>query len=69
MSDYIIICTSCGAANRIPADKEGRKGRCGICRATLPPLYHHPQQLTEHSFDAFVQNYPGPVLVEFWAPW
>jgi thioredoxin 2 len=35
----------------------------------LPQLYRHPQQLTDQTFDAFVENYPGPVLAEFWAPW
>ncbi len=69
MSDYIVTCTSCGTANRVPADKEGKKGRCGTCRAVLPPLYRHPQQLADQTFDAFVANYPGPVLAEFWAPW
>jgi thioredoxin 2 len=69
MSDYIVTCTSCGAANRIPADKEGKRGRCGTCHALLPQLYRHPQQITDQTFDAFVENYPGPVLAEFWAPW
>jgi thioredoxin 2 len=64
-----IVCPSCGAVNRIPEDKEGKKGRCGSCHAELPPLYSHPQQLTAGSFDNFVANYPGPVLAEFWAPW
>jgi len=69
VSDYIVKCTACGAANRIPADKEGKRGRCGACHATLTQLYCHPQKLTDQTFDAFVKNYPGPVLAEFWAPW
>jgi len=67
--DYLVTCTACGSANRIPADKEGKKGHCGTCHAVLPQLYRHPQQLTDQTFDAFVENYPGPVLAEFWAPW
>lgn len=66
---YIISCPSCGTGNRIPSDKEGLRGHCGNCKAELPPLYCHPQQLTERTFDGFVHGYPGPVLVEFWAPW
>jgi thioredoxin 2 len=69
MANYTITCSSCGTANRIPASKEGMQGRCGSCQATLAPLYCHPQQLTDKNFDAFVKNYPGPVLAEFWAPW
>jgi len=66
---YLVHCPSCGTANRIPAAKEGLAGRCGQCRAKLPPLYYQPQPLTERSFDEFVRAYPGPILAEFWAPW
>lgn len=66
---YIVTCPACGTGNRIPAAKEGATGHCGSCRADLPPLYYQPQQLTDRTFDPFVQNYPGPVLAEFWAPW
>jgi thioredoxin 2 len=48
---------------------EGKKGHCGNCRTPLPPLYFRPQQLTNSSFEGFINNYPGPVLAEFWAPW
>lgn len=69
MESYQVSCPACGAANRIPADKEGIAGKCGSCRASLPPLYWQPQQLTQNSFDDFVSRYDGPVLAEFWAPW
>jgi len=69
MGSHTITCTACGMANRIPAEKEGIRGRCGSCRAELPLLYSRPQQLTDRSFDAFIASYPGPVLAEFWAPW
>jgi len=69
MSSYLIKCVSCGKANRIPDEKEGVAGRCGNCKATLPPLYYQPQKLTDQSVVAFLRAYPGPVLAEFWAPW
>ena len=69
MSAYIVTCSACGTDNRIPLEMAGKKGRCGSCRAGLPPLYCRPQPLTDSSFDAFIANYPGPVLAEFWAPW
>jgi thioredoxin 2 len=69
MTTYIVTCPSCGSGNRIPAEKEGKAGRCGSCHEALLPLYFHPQQLTAASFDGFVAGYGGPVLAEFWAPW
>jgi len=69
MSGYTVTCRACGAANRIPFEREGQAGRCGRCRAHLPPLYSRPQQLDERTFDPFVGGYNGPVLAEFWAPW
>lgn len=67
-ASHIITCPACGTANRIPADKEGLRGRCGSCKSTLPAMYYRPQQMTDRTFDSFVNSYPGPVLVEFWAP-
>ena len=69
MKSHTSTCPSCSAANRIPADKEGKSGRCGKCHSRLPPLYSRPQTLTERTFDPFVAGYPGPLLAEFWAPW
>ncbi len=66
---YIIRCPACGVANKVPASSEGRSGKCGSCRAALPPLYSRPVALTDRSFDSFVASYPGPVMAEFWAPW
>jgi len=68
MSSYMVTCSDCGVGNRVPAEMEGKKGRCGSCRSVLPPLYWRPQLVTDSSFDAFVSSYPGPVLAEFWSP-
>ena len=69
MHAYVVNCHSCGAVNRIPADREGRIGRCGSCHGELMPLYFRPRPLTDTDFDAFIRGFAGPVLVEFWAPW
>ena len=69
MNSYIVTCSSCGTGNRVPAEKEGKRGHCGNCRSELPPLYYQPQTVIDSTFDSFVSNYPGPVLAEFWAPW
>lgn len=69
MATYLITCRSCGAANRIPAQRMGVAGNCGNCGSRLPALYLEPVPLTDQSFDDFVRGYPLPVLAEFWAPW
>ena len=69
MSSYLITCTSCGTANRIPAEKEGLRGNCGNCHKLLPALYFRPQTVHDGNFDSFVAGYQGPILAEFWAPW
>lgn len=66
---YTMRCPSCGTLNRVPADKEGVRGRCGACKTLLPPLYARPLAMDDAGFDAFVVNCGLPVLAEFWAPW
>jgi thioredoxin 2 len=36
MSSHIVRCPSCGATNRIPAEKIGLAGKCGKCHSLLP---------------------------------
>ncbi len=64
----IIPCPSCGRANRVPARHLHQRGRCGACRAELPPraeaLDVNPEQ-----FGAIIGGAEVPVLVDFWAPW
>ena len=69
MPTYNVTCSSCGTANRIPADKQGKSGRCGTCHGPLLPMYYQPRPLDEKSFDDFIHGYNGPILAEFWAPW
>ncbi len=69
MASHIVPCPACGAANRIPDEKEGVAGRCGACRVPLPPLYLSPLHLTDQSFDRLLAGYPGTVVAEFWATW
>ena len=69
MPAYVVTCGSCGAANRVPTEKEGKSGRCGQCHNELPLMYYRPQQLNERSYDTFINMYSGPVLAELWAPW
>ncbi len=43
-------------------------GRCGACKAALPPL-DEPIQVGSAEFDEIVTGSRVPVLVDFWASW
>lgn len=61
-------CSECGATNRVPAKHLTDTGRCGSCKAALPPL-SSPVEANTEVFREIVQNARVPVLVDFWAAW
>lgn len=65
---YSRTCRSCGATNRIPAKHLADTGRCGSCKAALPPL-DKPLDVDTESFDEIIREARVPVLVDFWASW
>jgi len=64
----IRICKACGRKNRAPANHLADSGRCGACKAPLPPV-DEPLEVDTEQFDDIVQNASVPVLVDFWAEW
>ncbi len=64
----IRVCTACGAKNRIPPKHLADTGRCGSCKAALPPA-GEPIDVTPDEFAAIVNSSPVPILVDFWASW
>ncbi len=64
----IRTCSSCGTKNRVPAARLADSGRCGACKAPLPPV-SEPIDADEALFDEIVREARVPVLVDFWAPW
>jgi len=54
--------------NRIPAARLADTGRCGVCKAPLPPV-NEPLEVDPQVFDEIIQNARVPVLVDFWASW
>jgi thioredoxin 2 len=69
---YIVVCPQCGVKNRISRERWGDKAVCGKCRASLSPAVPFPTWVVDVSDQIVaqeVQNFPGPVLLEFWAPW
>jgi thioredoxin 2 len=64
----IRACKVCGRMNRIPAAHLADTGRCGACKAPLPPE-DEPLEVDPQVFDEIIQTARVPVLVDFWAGW
>jgi len=63
------VCSECRATNRIPARHLADVGKCGKCRAALPPHGSPIDVASESEFDEIVAASRVPVLVDFWATW
>ncbi len=61
-------CRECGTMNRVPAARLVDRGRCGSCRAPLPPAAE-PLDVGPAELDEIVASASVPVLVDFWADW
>jgi thioredoxin 2 len=68
MSDGIlVVCPSCAALNRVPAERLGGGPACGRCHG---PLFRgEPLALDAATFDRHATRGDLPLLVDFWAPW
>jgi thioredoxin 2 len=63
------VCALCQAQNRIPVRHLADTGKCGKCKAPLPP-HATPIEINSSSqFDEIVSTSRVPVLVDFWAAW
>jgi thioredoxin 2 len=63
------VCSECHAVNRIPARHLADAGKCGKCRAALPP-HGAPIAVTSGlQFDEIIARARVPVLVDFGAAW
>ena len=54
--------------NRIPGKHVADTGKCGACKAPLPPL-DEPIAVGPGEFTEIVRDSKVPVLVDFWASW
>jgi len=64
----IRTCLACGAKGRIPAKHLSDTGRCGSCKAALPPV-SEPIEVDATGFAEIARESPVPILVDFWASW
>src|SRR5688572_20572523 len=61
-------CPACGKKNRVPHEHLADTGRCGACKADLPPVAE-PIEADQETFEGIVGAARVPVLVDFWAAW
>jgi thioredoxin 2 len=64
----IRTCAHCNQKNRVAVKHLSSMGKCGACKAPLPPL-GEPLPVDATLFDDVVQNATVPILVDFWADW
>ncbi|MBA3819281.1 MAG: thiol reductase thioredoxin [Deltaproteobacteria bacterium] len=62
-------CSECKASNRIPVRHLADLGKCGKCKAVLPPHATPIEINSEHQFNDILAAARVPVLVDFWAAW
>lgn len=64
----MLRCPSCRTLNRVPPEKLKDHPLCGQCKTPLT-FPTQPVNATASSFEREVFDWPGAVLVEFWATW
>ena len=67
----IVRCNNCGTKNRIAKHRLRERPVCGRCKApiSIGTIYDRPVDINDKTFDSEVLSFPGPVLVDAWAPW
>jgi thioredoxin 2 len=63
------VCSDCHAVNRVPVRHLADSGKCGKCRAVLPPHASPIDVDSGAEFDEIIAGARVPVLVDFWATW
>jgi len=59
-----IVCPQCATINRVVAERDAGKARCGSCKA---PLFDgHPVEVDTVVFDKQTGRSSVPVLVDVW---
>ena len=62
-----IVCPTCSAVNRLPAEKLASGPKCGKCGERI--FQGKPTTLTDQNFEKQVSRSDVPVVVDFWAEW
>ena len=67
MPENHVVCSHCGAVNRIPAARPALSANCGKCSTRL--FEGKPADVDAAVFERQVARSSAPVLVDVWAPW
>lgn len=62
-----IVCSHCGATNRIPDGRDLSAGKCGKCGRQL--FEGQPADVSAAILEKQIAKSDIPVLVDVWAPW
>lgn len=62
-----IVCPSCQAINRLPANREPVDAQCGKCKQKL--FQSSALEVSASVFTRHLEKNELPVVVDFWAPW
>lgn len=62
-----IVCSHCGATNRIPEGRDLASGKCGKCGRQL--FEGKPWDVSAAILEKHIARSDIPVLVDVWAPW
>lgn len=69
MNERVISCPSCGAKNRIPAEKSHLQPKCGRCGQKIDPGGGWGAvDLDDAGFGDFIRRSSIPVMVDFYSP-
>gem|GEM_PF-571549 len=69
MNQTLVACANCGAKNRIPANKQHLRPKCGRCQAMLDlRTAAVPVELDDISLKDMLAEHSVPMLVEFHSP-
>ena len=67
MTENLVVCSKCGAINRLPPSRPAIDAKCGKCKAKV--FTAHPEDVSAAIFDRQTARSTIPVLVDVWAPW
>jgi thioredoxin 2 len=67
MTENLVVCSKCGAINRLPPSRPAISAKCGKCGAKM--FVGHPEDVAAEIFDRQIARSTIPVLVDVWAPW
>ena len=69
MNSVILSCPSCGQNNKIPADKQHLRPKCGKCASSISLTNKAvPVELEDSNFQSFISAASIPVMVDFFSP-